>query len=96
MDVILSHGPQITTLQTYGVYGAQILKGEVVDALGDPLDNLTTLLQRDCDQDRIKEQIDILEGVENETSNLYGASLWDYLTHDKYTSDTCRWLGSSN
>ena len=69
-EVILDQDLQIETLQTYGAGGARILKKEVVDEPGDPLDNLITLLQQQRDQDQMEEQVGILEDIENEISNL--------------------------
>jgi len=69
-DVILKQAPQIETLQTYGAGGARILKEEVIDEPGEPLDNLITLLQQHRDQHEMEAQVGILEDIENEISNL--------------------------
>lgn len=69
-DVILEQAPQIETLQTYGAGGARILKEEVIDEPGEPLDNLIALLQQHRDQEEMEKQVGILEDIENEISNL--------------------------
>lgn len=69
-DVILDQASQIETLQTYGAGGSRILKEEVIDEPGEPLDNLITLLQQHRDQNQMEKQVGILEDIEEEISSL--------------------------
>lgn len=69
-EALIEPETQIDVLVEYGAGGARILKEKVVDAPGSNLDNLISFLQQNRDEEKITEQIGILEEIEREVSQL--------------------------
>jgi len=69
-EVILDPERQIETLTAYGAGGARLLEREVVGQPGSNLDNMIDFLRTHRDEDRLQEQVGILENIENEISSL--------------------------
>lgn len=69
-EVILDPERQIETLTAYGAGGARLLEREVVDEPGSNLDNMIDFLRTHRDEERLQEQVGILENIENEISSL--------------------------
>lgn len=69
-SVILDPHRQIETLTAYGAGGSRILEDEVVNEPGSNLDNLIEFMQDDRDEERLEQQVGVLEDIEQEISSI--------------------------
>lgn len=69
-SVILDPERQIKSLTAYGAGGSRLLEREVVDEPGRNLDNVIAFLRDHRDEDRLEEQVGVLEEIEREMNTF--------------------------
>jgi dnd system-associated protein 4 len=65
-EALVDEDVQVDILQKYASAGIDIIRSQVVDQPGDPLDNMIEFLRRNRDIESEKERISVLEEIERE------------------------------
>lgn len=65
-ETLTDEEKQVEILQKYAAEGIKIIRSQVVEQPGDPLDNMIEVLRRNRDQESEEERISVLEEIEQE------------------------------
>lgn len=65
-ETLTDEEKQVEVLQKYAAEGIKIIRSQVVEQPGDPLDNMIEVLRRNRDQESEEERISVLEEIEQE------------------------------
>lgn len=69
-EAIINPETQIHVLTQYAAGGSRLLVEDVTEAPGDNLDNLISFLQQNRNEQKLTEQVGILEEIEQEVNSL--------------------------
>jgi dnd system-associated protein 4 len=65
-ETLIDEEKQVEILQKYASEGIEVIRSQVVEQPGDPLDNMIEFLRRNRDTETEEERISVLEEIEQE------------------------------
>ena len=65
-EALIDEEKQVEVLQKYASEGIEVIRSQVVEQPGDPLDNMIEFLRRNRDTETEEERIGVLEEIEQE------------------------------
>jgi dnd system-associated protein 4 len=68
-EALTDEEKQVEILEKYASEGIKIIRSQVVEQPGDPLDNMIEFLRRNRDQESEEKRISVLEEIEQEFQN---------------------------